>query len=84
MVLDALHKFEQEHGTPDSTAAIAARLPKTVKKRRRIMDPNAPEEEAVAIGWEEYYDYIFPDDETEKPSLKLLAMAHQWKQRAKQ
>jgi crooked neck len=56
-----------------------------VKKRRRLLDPNAPEgQEAAAIGWEEYYDYIFPDDETEKPSLKLLAMAHQWKQQAKQ
>ena len=31
-------------------------------------------------GWEEYFDYIFPDDEGTKPNLKLLAMAKQWKQ----
>ena len=32
-------------------------------------------------GWEEYYDYIFPDDESNQPNLKLLAMAKMWKQK---
>lgn len=31
-------------------------------------------------GWEEYYDYIFPDEEAAQPNLKLLAMAKKWKQ----
>lgn len=31
-------------------------------------------------GWEEYYDYIFPDEEAAQPNLKLLAMAKRWKQ----
>ena len=31
-------------------------------------------------GWEEYYDYIFPDDEGAKPNLKLLSMAKKWKE----
>ena len=30
-------------------------------------------------GWEEYFDYIFPEDEAAKPNLKLLAMAKMWK-----
>lgn len=32
-------------------------------------------------GWEEYYDYIFPDDEKDqqKKSLKILELAHKWK-----
>ena len=30
-------------------------------------------------GWEEYFDYIFPEDEATKPNLKLLAMAKAWK-----
>ena len=30
-------------------------------------------------GWEEYYDYIFPDETAAKPNLKLLAMAKMWK-----
>lgn len=33
----------------------------------------------VDAGWEEYYDYIFPEDEAAQPNLKLLAMAKQWK-----
>ena len=30
-------------------------------------------------GWEEYYDYIFPDDEANMPNFKLLQMARNWK-----
>lgn len=30
-------------------------------------------------GWEEYYDYIFPEDTANQPNLKLLAMAKLWK-----
>ena len=29
-------------------------------------------------GWEECYNYIFPDGESTKPNIKLLAMAKQW------
>ena len=36
-------------------------MPKRVKKRREIGD-----------GWEEYYDYIFPDDEAETKNIKIL------------
>lgn len=32
-------------------------------------------------GWEEFYDYIFPEDEAEKPNLKLLASAKAWKKK---
>ena len=31
-------------------------------------------------GWEETVDYVFPDDETAQPSLKLLALAKKWKE----
>ena len=30
-------------------------------------------------GWEEYFDYIFPDDVGAQPNLKLLEKAKQWK-----
>lgn len=33
-------------------------------------------------GWEEYFDYIFPDDQAAQPNLKLLALAKQWKEQA--
>jgi len=32
-------------------------------------------------GWEEYYDYIFPDDEANMPNFKLLQMARLWKKK---
>merc|ERR1712223_932134 len=38
-----------------------------------------PGEENGAGGWEEFFDYIFPEDEGAKPNLKLLAMAKMWK-----
>jgi crooked neck len=31
-------------------------------------------------GWEEYVDYVFPDDQASQPSLKLLEMAKKWKE----
>jgi hypothetical protein len=31
--------------------------------------------------YEEYYDYIFPEEEAKAPSLKILEMAQQWKKR---
>ena len=35
-------------------------------------------------GWEEYYDYIFPDDEANMPNFKLLQMARLWKKNQQQ
>lgn len=32
-------------------------------------------------GWEEFFDYIFPEDEATKPNLKLLASAKAWKKK---
>jgi hypothetical protein len=37
-----------------------------------------------AAGWEEYFDYIFPDDDTSQSNLKLLEMAQLWKKRKAQ
>ena len=50
-------------------------MPKRVKRRRRV-ENEATNSDA---GWEEYFDYIFPEDESAKPNLKLLAMAKMWK-----
>jgi crooked neck len=32
----------------------------------------------VIAGWEEYFDYIFPDD-AKPQALKILEMAQKWK-----
>merc|ERR1712071_110342 len=55
-------------------SVVANMLPKRVLKRRRIQTSDGSD--AV---WEEYFDYIFPEDEAAKPNLKLLAMAKMWK-----
>lgn len=34
-------------------------------------------------GWEEYYDYIFPDDEDNKKNFKILSHALKWHQEQK-
>jgi len=31
------------------------------------------------LGWEEYYDYIFPDEEDKQGNLKILEKARLWK-----
>ena len=67
-------------------------MPIKVKKRRQVQgedDSEMVDESATGQGGtkiEEYYDYVFPDDEktghgdAAKRNLKLLEMAHKWKQ----
>ncbi|CAO2578504.1 Crooked neck-like protein 1 [Lemmus lemmus] len=49
-------------------------MPEKVKKRRKVQADDGSD-----AGWEEYYDYIFPEDAANQPNLKLLAMAKLWK-----
>ena len=55
-------------------AEVQAKLPKRIKKRRLMRSDDGED-----AGWEEYFDYIFPDEEKKAPSLKILEMAHKWK-----
>ena len=52
-------------------------MPRRIKKKRMV-----PTEQGGMGGWEEYYDYVFPGDEKKAPNLKILEMAHAWKQAA--
>jgi crooked neck len=71
-LLETWKEFEKKHGTASDLAKLEERMPRVVKKRRRMEDSGT---------WEEYLDYIFPEDEKEKgPAMKLLALAHKWKQ----
>lgn len=74
MVLESWKDFEQNYGTSEDVAAAAARMPRRIKKRRL-----QKAEDGSEIGWEEYYDYIFPDEEDKGANLKLLEMAKKWK-----
>lgn len=79
MLLEAWKEFEYEHGDDRSLAAVAKMMPNKVKRRRKIQT-----ESGTDSGWEEYYDYIFPDDESAQPNLKLLAMAKMWKKQTEE
>jgi crooked neck len=52
-------------------------MPRTVKRSKKRKTEEGEGEDSVV--YEEYYDYIFPDDETQKPNLKLLQMAAAWR-----
>merc|ERR1712055_530261 len=76
MLLEAWRDFEREEGTEKSQAQVAELMPRRVKKRRKVQGEDGSDQ-----GWEEYFDYIFPEDEAAKPNLKLLAMAKMWKKK---
>eukprot|EP00871_Galdieria_phlegrea_P003227 jgi/Galph1/3905/GphlegSOOS_G2549.1 len=71
-------KFEQEVVETEGSLLkeLEVKQPQKVKRRRPVYDSFGEN-----IGWEEYYDFLFPEEaESGKaPSLKILQMAHQWK-----
>lgn len=55
-------------------AQVERKMPKRLKKRRPILGESGSNE-----GWEEYYDYVYPDDAKSSKGLKLLEIAQKWK-----
>ena len=74
LVLDAWKEMEDATADPDRVALVVGRMPKRLKKKRPVVGDDGEE-----LGWEEYMDYIFPEEEAKAPSLKILEMAHKWK-----
>ncbi|MEQ2248422.1 Crooked neck-like protein 1 [Ilyodon furcidens] len=74
MLLESWRDFEKEFGSDGTRERVRKLLPEKVKKRRKLTA-----EDGSDAGWEEYYDYIFPEDAANQPNLKLLAMAKMWK-----
>ena len=56
--------------TDGDVALVEAKMPRKVKVRRTADDGS---------GVREMHDYLFPDEETAKPGLKLLENAMKWK-----
>ena len=73
--LESWKEFEQENGDTDSLDKVQKKMPRRVKKKRKVY-----RDDGTDAGWEEYWDYIFPDDTSAAPSLKLLQFAHKWRQ----
>ncbi|MBN3270878.1 CRNL1 protein, partial [Polyodon spathula] len=79
MLLESWRDLEAEFGTDVTRDRVRKLLPEKVKKRRKLQA-----EDGSDAGWEEYYDYIFPEDSANQPNLKLLAMAKMWKKQKQQ
>ncbi|VBB25931.1 unnamed protein product [Acanthocheilonema viteae] len=79
LLLESWMLFETKHGDKDSVAAVSRLMPKKVKRRRQVQT-----EDGVDAGWEEYFDYIFPDEQTSKGSMKLFEAARRWKEKLSQ
>mmetsp|Transcript_14953 Transcript_14953/g.36710 ORF Transcript_14953/g.36710 Transcript_14953/m.36710 type:complete len:707 (+) Transcript_14953:164-2284(+) len=76
LLLDAWRVLEQQKGDAESVSKVEKRLPRRVKRKRMRKDDDGND-----LGWEEYFDYQFPDDEDKgAANLKILEMAAKWKQ----
>jgi len=84
-LLEAWRGAEAGAGEAGRAAAVAARLPRRVKRKR-------PAPEGTGVAMEEYYDYVFPDEGEEggggggvgggsAAALRLLEAAQAWKRR---
>jgi len=84
LILENWISLEESNNDEKTTNELKKRLPTKVKRRRKINKNNESEtlQENEIInseqGWEEYFDYIFPDDEDQKKNLKILDHAFKW------
>eukprot|EP00657_Telonema_sp_P-1_P008260 TRINITY_DN29089_c0_g1_i1.p1 TRINITY_DN29089_c0_g1~~TRINITY_DN29089_c0_g1_i1.p1 ORF type:complete len:105 (+),score=54.33 TRINITY_DN29089_c0_g1_i1:127-441(+) len=74
MLLEDWIAFEKQHGDQGTVEEAEKMQPKRILKKRPIQTADGSE-----AGWEEYYEYIFPDEKGTAPNLKLLEMAQAWK-----
>lgn len=75
LILDAWRVFEKLKGDASNVSEVEAMMPRRIKRKRMRTDDNGAE-----LGWEEYFDYHFPDDQgAASNNLKILEMAAKWK-----
>ena len=74
MLLDAWKEYEKTYGSEASLDRVKKLMPRRVIKRKQVTASDG-----ITTRWEEYADFVFPDDETAKPSLILMSKAKEWK-----
>ncbi|GJW49575.1 hypothetical protein Tco_0090926 [Tanacetum coccineum] len=73
MLLEEWLTMESGFGELGDIELVRVKLPKKLKKRRQIeIDDDVP------AGYEEYIDYLFPE-ESQASNLKILEQAYKWK-----
>lgn len=74
MLLEAWRDFEGKFGGDEEKKVVTNKLPERIKKRRLLRTEDGEE-----AGWEEYYEYIFPEEKKQNAALAILEHARQWK-----
>lgn len=84
LLLQSWRDFERTYAGPTEVAAVSAKLPQQLKKRKPILAIGAADDEPP-VGYEEYYDYIFPEEsaKTAASGLQLMERAKMWSQHAR-
>uniref|UniRef100_A0A5B7ADN5 Putative crooked neck-like protein 1 n=1 Tax=Davidia involucrata TaxID=16924 RepID=A0A5B7ADN5_DAVIN len=72
MLLEDWLNMESDFGELGDVNLVRVKLPKKLKRRRQIEIEDGP------AGYEEYIDYLFPE-ETQTTNLKILEAAYKWK-----
>lgn len=76
MLLEEWLNMESSFGDVGDVELVRSKLPKKLKKRRQIETEDGPS------GYEEYIDYLFPE-ESQTTNLKILEAAYHWKKKQK-
>ncbi|PKA55794.1 PsbB mRNA maturation factor Mbb1, chloroplastic [Apostasia shenzhenica] len=74
MLLEEWLNMESNFGSLGDVALVQKKLPRKVKRKRAISS-----DDGTPAGYEEYTDYIFPDEVAMAPNLKILEAAYKWK-----
>ncbi|XP_068667558.1 uncharacterized protein [Aristolochia californica] len=74
MLLEEWLNLESGFGGIGDVSLVQRKMPRKVKRRRAIAS-----EDDTRAGYEEYFDYIFPDEASGAPALKILEAAYKWK-----
>ncbi|KAH9719261.1 Crooked neck protein [Citrus sinensis] len=73
MLLEEWLNMESSFGELGDVSLVQAKLPKKLKKRRQTQS-----DDGLSAGYEEYIDYLFPE-ESQTTNLKILEAAYKWK-----
>nr|XP_029121335.1 LOW QUALITY PROTEIN: crooked neck-like protein 1 [Elaeis guineensis] len=74
MLLEEWLNIESSLGNLGDVTLVQKKLPRKVKRKRALST-----EDGTPAGFEEYIDYIFPDEVAMAPNLKILEAAYKWK-----
>jgi crooked neck len=75
MLLEEWLNKEVSFGHLGDVTLVQKKAPRKVKRKR----PVPSEDGSTTARYEEYMDYIFPDEVALAPNLKILEAAYKWK-----